>query len=192
MRAMIGMLSVVVSGVLFTGVTSTVAESQGRMPYRAAEQDSTQRRVPFRGTERDSMEARVQARMGMMLRNQLGMSDDQLRRFQETNRKFEGQRRALFEQEREVRTALIAALAATDTAKQQERVGTLLDRTMEVQRQRLQLLEAEQRELSTFLTPVQRARVFGMEEQIRRRTMEMREPPPRPMMPMMPRRPPGF
>lgn len=143
--------------------------------------------------QRDSLEARVRARMATMLRNQLGLNDEQLRRFQATNQKFEGQRRSLFEQERSVRRDLREALAAADTARQQTQVAALLDRTLQLQRQRLELVEAEQRELATFLTPVQRARLYGIEEQIRRRMMEMREGRTRPARPMGPggRRPDG-
>lgn len=125
--------------------------------------------------QRDSLEARVRARMGLMLRNQLGLNDEQVRRFQATNQRFEGQRRELFEQERTVRRELREALSATDTTRQQAQVAALLDRTLELQRRRLDLIEAEQRELATFLSPVQRARLFGIEEQIRRRVMELRE-----------------
>lgn len=186
-------LLVAACAVAFAGLSSTAA-AQDRRPEPTPAQ-------------RDSLEARVRARMAMMLRSQLGLSDEQLRRFQATNQKFEGQRRSLFEQERDVRRDLRTALAASDTAQQQARVATLLDRTLQLQRQRLELVEAEQRELATFLTPVQRARLFGIEEQIRRRVMEMREQqgdrPVRPMGPGLrrpggdgptpgaPRRPPG-
>ena len=40
--------------------------------------------------------------------------------------------------------------------------------------QRVDLLESEQRELARFLNPTQRARLLGMQEQMRRNAMEMR------------------
>jgi Spy/CpxP family protein refolding chaperone len=40
---------------------------------------------------------------------------------------------------------------------------------LDVQRQRLELQQKEQTELSEFLTPEQRARYIGMMEQLRRR-----------------------
>jgi hypothetical protein len=49
-----------------------------------------------------------------------------------------------------------------------------MDRAIRVQRSRLDLLETEQRELSAFLTPTQRAKYMGMQEQLRRRADEMR------------------
>ena len=125
---------------------------------------------------RDSLEARVRARMALMLRTQVGLDDEQIRRLQATNRRFEGQRRELFNQERRVRAELRSALAS-DSARD-ARIAPLLDRTIQLQRQRLDLLEAEQKELATFLTPTQRARLYGMEEQMRRRMQEMRDARP--------------
>jgi hypothetical protein len=112
--------------------------------------------------------------MAEVLRTQLGLSDEQMRRLAIANRRFERQRVALFAQEREVRTSLRSELELGDSARSAE-VSSLLDRMLVLQRQRLELLEAEQKELATFLSPIQRAKYFGMEEQIRRRVMEMRE-----------------
>ena len=140
--------------------------------------------------ERDSLEARVRARMGQMLRNQLGLTDPQVRQLQTTNRQFEGQRRTLLQEEREVRVGLRGAIESGDST----RVSAMLDRMFALQRQRLDLTEAEQKELATFLTPVQRAQLFGLEEQLRRRMAEMREDrmDPRPPQARRPdARPPG-
>lgn len=125
-------------------------------------------------SERDSLEAQVRARMALMLRTQLGLTDEQMRRLVASNRRFERQRIVLVTQEREVRTSLRQELEAGDTTRSPQ-VAALLDRMLVLQRQRLELLESEQKELATFLTPIQRARYFGIEEQIRRRVMEMRE-----------------
>jgi periplasmic protein CpxP/Spy len=129
---------------------------------------------PAARMQRDSLEARVRQRMGQVLKTQLGLTDEQLRRLQATNQRFEGQRRALFAQERDVRAGIRAEIASGDTTRNAQ-ISALLDRMIQIQRERFDLLEAEQQELATFLTPVQRARYFGMEEQIRRRMTEMRE-----------------
>jgi hypothetical protein len=127
---------------------------------------------PAPAAERDSLEARVRARMGQMLKTQLGLSDEQVRRLQATNQRFAGPRRQLIGEERQVRGDLRRALErGGDTTV----VGGLLDRVLDLERRRLALAEEEQRELATFLSPVQRARLFGMEEQLRRRMMEMRQ-----------------
>jgi len=142
------------------------------------------------GAQRDSLESRVRARMAQVMRTQLGLNDDQVRRLQATNRRFEGQRRQLFEQERRVRIELRAAIEIGDTT-QNASIGPLLDRTIQLQRERLDLLDAEQKELSTFLTPLQRARLYGFEEQMRRRVQEMQEGSGRPGGANTPRRPTG-
>jgi Spy/CpxP family protein refolding chaperone len=140
--------------------------------------------------QRDSMETRVRVRMMQMLKTQLNLTDDQVRRLGATNRRFEGQRREMFEQERRVRFDLRQALSEGGDTTQ---VASLLDRMLTLQRERVSMMEAEQRELATFLTPVQRARLVGLEEQIRRRMTEMREDRSAPARQMGPggRRPDG-
>ena len=147
----------------------------GAVPVTATAQD---RPLPPRGTvQRDSLEQRVRLRMAQMLRSQLGMDDEQIRRFQATNRRFEAQRVGLFNQEREVRGELRQLIESADTT-QHQRIGTLLDRTIQLQRQRIDLQDAEQKELATFLNPAQRARLYGIEEQLRRRMEGLRDGPP--------------
>jgi hypothetical protein len=136
------------------------------------------RPVPPRdAAQRDTLEQRVRQRMAQMLRTQLGMSDEQIRRFQATNRRYQVQHVGLFNQEREVRAELRGLIEGGDTT-QYQRIGTLLDRTIQLQRQRIDLHEAEQKELATFLNPVQRARLYGIEEQLRRRMDDLRGGPP--------------
>lgn len=126
------------------------------------------------GQQRDSLEQRVRSRMANILRTQLGLTDAQMVRLRQSNERFEARRRELFQREREARGALREVMRSRDTT-QQAQVGELLDRVVAVQRQRAELAEEEQRDLATFLTPMQRARYFGMEEQIRRRVEEMHE-----------------
>jgi hypothetical protein len=57
----------------------------------------------------------------------------------------------------------------------QSQVGTLLDRMTKVQRQHVDLQEQEQAELAKFLTPMQRARYFSLQDDFRRRTQAMRQ-----------------
>lgn len=93
-----------------------------------------------------------------------------------TNQRFEGRRRLLLDQEREVRASLRVQLDRGDSANAAQ-VATLLDRMLQVQRDRLAVTEQEQRELAAFLTPMQRARLLGLQEQIRQRIEGMRLPP---------------
>ena len=123
---------------------------------------------------RRELERRFRERFGELIRSRLNLTDAQMTRLEATNRRFEGQRRELFMQEREVRAGMRDALQDTASAATQERVAPLIDRALKLQRQRLDLVESEQRELANFLTPVQRAQYFGMQEQLRRRVEEMR------------------
>jgi hypothetical protein len=45
---------------------------------------------------------------------------------------------------------------------------------LQIQRDRIELQIAEQRELSTFMSPLQRARYAALQEQIRRRLQGLR------------------
>lgn len=122
--------------------------------------------------ERDSLEARVRARMAQVLRTQLGLNDEQMTKLAATNRRFEADRRRLTMEERRTRFQLRQEMSQGDSVNQ-ARVGELLDAILRLQRERLTLVEQEQRELATFLTPRQRAQLFGLEEQLRRRMEEM-------------------
>jgi protein CpxP len=144
-----------------------VVSAQAPQPQRQAQPQPV-------SAERDSLERRVRVRMSQLLRTQLGLSDDQMRKLQAANGRFEVRRRELFQQERNVRGELREAMRTGDTTDNAA-ISSLLDRMIAVQRQRVELMESEQRELATFLTPLQRAKYFGMEEQIRRRVMEMRD-----------------
>jgi len=125
--------------------------------------------------DRDVMKKRVQERFGALIKERLQLTDSQAVRLAETNRRFEEQRRMLIQQERDVRMSLRDELMAQDQQRaDQERIATLLDRAIRVQRQRVDLLESEQRELARFLNATQRAKLLGMQEQMRRNAMEMR------------------
>ena len=128
------------------------------------------------GVPRESLEARVRSRMTQVVRTQLGLTDEQARRLAATNQRLDGRRRALVNQEREARASLRVQLDRGDSANAAQ-VSTLLDRMLQLQRSRLELMEEEQRDLATFLTPVHRARFLGLQEQVRQRLEGMPLPP---------------
>ncbi|MCC6319471.1 MAG: hypothetical protein IT361_17500 [Gemmatimonadaceae bacterium] len=124
--------------------------------------------------DRATLEKRFHERLEAVLRQRLGLTDDQVRRLQDANGRFEARRRDLFTEERQVRTDLRRAVGSDSATATNDEVAALLDRAMRVQRQRFDLMEAEQKELATFLTPIQRARYFGLLEQVRRQMDDMR------------------
>ena len=126
--------------------------------------------------KRQMLEQRLRERTGEIVRRRLQLSDDQMTKLQNTNRQFEPQRTSLLMREREVRRELRQLLMSTTA--DQNRVGVLLDQAMQIERQRLDLTQNEQRELAKFLTPVQRARLFGLQNELRRRAQELRNRQP--------------
>ena len=124
---------------------------------------------------RQQLERELRERTGEIVKRRLELNDAQMARLQATNRQFEVKRMELFAREREVRQALRQELAANEQANQ-SRVSQLIDQTLTLERQRLDLLQDEQKELASFLTPVQRARLLGIQAELRRRAQDMRRP----------------
>lgn len=123
--------------------------------------------------DRAQLEQQIRNRIANQLKNQLKLSDDQFSKLQATNKRFEEKRRLLVEQERDARMSMRDLMLAGDTTNQ-AKVSGALDKMMLIQRQRFELVEQEQKELAGYLTPMQRARYLGMQEQMRRRIDEFR------------------
>jgi hypothetical protein len=124
--------------------------------------------------DRAQLEQRLRQRMGQVLKNRLGLNDAQMTKLQETNKRYDEKRRILVDQERDIRMSLRDEMLRPDSARQPQ-VGGLLDRMVKVQRQRVDVFEQEQKELSGFLTPIQRLKYFTVEEQMRQRMQQMRQ-----------------
>ena len=156
---------VLIACVVSLGAFSGVADAQRPGPDSAP-------------SRREILEQRVRQRMAVVVKQRLGLNDDQMRRLGEVNRDIEGQRRQLNEQERDLRVGLRGELVRGDSASQ-DRVARFVDQLIDVQRRRIDLLSREQRALSAFMTPVQRAQYLGIQDQLRRRMEEMRGRPRR-------------
>jgi Spy/CpxP family protein refolding chaperone len=107
-----------------------------------------------------------------LLRERVGLSDEQLRRLGPVNQRYDARRQALFREEREARQALRRELSGE--AADQNRVSGQIDQLFALQRRRLDLAAEEQRELAAFMTPSQRARYLALQEHLRRRTEDVR------------------
>jgi hypothetical protein len=132
------------------------------------------------------MEQRIRERFGEVVRRQLSLDDEQFRRLRETNREFEGMRRELGMRERSARTTIRDELARGDAADD-ARVNAQMQELLKLQRERVALNEREDAKLGEFLSPAQRAKYFGLQDQLRRRVDDMRRqammgggPPPPP------------
>lgn len=121
---------------------------------------------------RPLIEQRLRERVAEITRERLQLDDAQMAKLQAVNARFAPQLAAVVAQERETRHQLRAQI--TVASPDQNQVGGLLDSILRLQKQRIALLESEQKDLAAFLTPVQRAKYMALQAQIRRRAEELR------------------
>jgi Spy/CpxP family protein refolding chaperone len=152
----------VIAVISFAAMSSTVFAQQQQPPAGA-------------NPRRDMLEQRLRQRTGEVVQRRLQLTDDQMTKLQSSNRQFERQRSDLIARERQIRRDLRTQMQAEKP--DQNRVSQLLDQTMQLERQRLDLVQSEQRELAKFMTPVQRAKLFAIQTELRRRTQELRNRP---------------
>ncbi len=144
-------------------------------PWRAmSAQVAGQLQTPAAGSpeERAQLEQQFRHQLAQIVKERLQLSDDQFRKLVETNQRYEGQRRDLVKQERDILLGLRSEQQSA--TPNQQRVSQLIDQRLQIEQQRLAITQQEQRELGTFLTPVQRAQYGALQEQIRRRLQEIR------------------
>ena len=123
---------------------------------------------------RVALEGQVRQRIAVMVKERLQLTDAQAQQLQETDARLEQRRRELMQREQRLRRDLRQQLAPGAAADQQ-RVASLLDQVMAVHRERVTLIEQEQRELARFLTPIQRAKYLGLQSELRSRIEGMRQ-----------------
>jgi hypothetical protein len=143
-----------VASLLLTGLVS--------FPGVSTAQDRSGR---FRG-DREALERQFRERLAAVIKARLGLTDEQMRQLSEVNAKYEKLRADLVRRDRANRLAMREELMQR-TNPNQDRVNQLLLEARRLARERLDLSDAEQDELAKFLTPVQRAMYFGMQEQMR-------------------------
>ena len=122
---------------------------------------------------RAEMEQNFRAQLSQLLRTQLGLSDEGMRQLSDVNQRFDRQRRDLLRREMMARRSLREEAMRGDSANG-GRIDQFLAEQFKIERERIDLTEAEQRELAKFLTPVQRAKYLGVQEQIRRQMDQLR------------------
>jgi Spy/CpxP family protein refolding chaperone len=122
---------------------------------------------------RQQLEQNVRVRLSNLLRTQLGLNDDQMRQLSDVNQRFDQQRREMLRREMMTRRSLRDEVMKQDSANA-GRIEQLLTEQFKIERERIDLTESEQRELGKFLTPVQRAKYLGVQEQIRREMEQLR------------------
>lgn len=120
-----------------------------------------------------ALQSRVRQRLAAVVKQRLGLTDDQVRQLAAVNASYEGRRRDLMVRERTARVAIRRELQRGQSADQKAVDGALSD-LFRIQRTRIDLAEQEQRDLAKFMQPAQRAGYLALQEQLRRRVEQMR------------------
>ena len=170
-------LGVGAAGVLL--LTAATAQAQIRPRAEAAlprnSGVSRNQQVPGQGAgaNRAQLEQRFQQTLYQVTRQRVGLTDEQMKRLVPVNQRFTTQRRAIQRQERQTRLALRDAIRDSSQVDQ-AKITEYLDRLLDLQRQRVELLAQEQKDLAEFMTPLQRAKYTALQEQVRQRIDQMR------------------
>jgi protein CpxP len=120
---------------------------------------------------RAALEEQFRQRTAKLTQQRLQLTDAQLEQLEQSNALFAPRLNQLAVQERETRRQL--RLEMTSDQPNQQHVSGLLDTALQLQKQRITLVEAEQKDIARFLTPVQRARYIGLQAQFRKRAQEL-------------------
>lgn len=154
---------------LASGVTSAQSQGRGGSGRRGGGEP------PSGNPQRGQMAAR--RAIERKVRVEVQPTETQLRQLQALDKRFEPQRVQLNREEIAARTEL-RQLMVDSTNVNQATIGETLDRLVKFPRRRAELMEAEQKELSTILSPLQRAKYLSIQEQVRRQIERGRGGPP--------------
>ncbi|HEY4735743.1 MAG: hypothetical protein ACJ79J_09240 [Gemmatimonadaceae bacterium] len=127
---------------------------------------------PNAAANRPALEQQFRERVAKLAQQRLGLTDAQMGQLQQSNARFGPRLNQIATQERETRQQLRVELTST-TEPNQQHVASLLDASLQLQKQRIALVEDQQKDLARFMTPVQRARYIALQQQFRRRADEL-------------------
>ena len=128
--------------------------------------------APTTKADRPALEQQFRERVAKLTQNRVGLNDAQMAQLDQSNARFAPQLAQVAAQERETRRQLRLEMTSTGEPNQQH-VSDLLDTSLRLQKQRIAIIEAEQKDLARFMTPVQRARYIALQGQFRRRAQEL-------------------
>ena len=122
---------------------------------------------------REEMRRRIDSAFASRVRQELSLTEEQANRLRETGTTFGGRRRDLESRERALRDALEGQLQP-GVAANRDSVARLTDALVEMRGRYAQTFRDEHKEVSKYLDPVQRARLYMMRERLMRRAHEVR------------------
>jgi Spy/CpxP family protein refolding chaperone len=122
-----------------------------------------------RGNEQDreQLEQRIRAQMGRIMRERLGLDEEQSTRLAAVVQDFDGRRRELFTREQATRRRVEALLLEGDDDQTEAR--ELMTRMADLRLQEAQLFAAEQQALLQVLTPAQVLRLQELRQDLGQR-----------------------
>lgn len=179
---------------------STVASAQGAPPERALRGRGAAVERPAKAARAAAKDAKAaQGRGGAgdqqalarqlrqafsgVVRKKLNLTDDQARQLQASDRKFTQQRNQVLQSERQARLGLKAAMEDSSGTRDQAKIDQYMQQLVAAQHRRADILEAEQKEMAGYLTPLQRAQYQALHEQLNKRIAQYRQgitPTPQP------------
>ncbi|MFL5593002.1 MAG: hypothetical protein ACJ785_00135 [Gemmatimonadaceae bacterium] len=121
---------------------------------------------------RPALEKQFRQRLAKLAQQRIGLTDAQMAQLEQSNARYAPQLNQLAVQERDIRRQLRQELTSASQPNQQH-VSGLLDASLSLQKQRLAIVESEQKDLARFMTPVQRARYIALQQQFRARAREL-------------------
>jgi hypothetical protein len=116
----------------------------------------------------------IEDRFATRVKEELGLSDEQLAKLRATSVTYGSRRRELQARERLLRSALGAQMRP-GVAANQDSVSKLTDGLVNLRSAYAQTLRDENNEMATYLTPVQRTQLLAMRERFLRRIQEIRQ-----------------
>jgi hypothetical protein len=119
----------------------------------------------------DSLRHRIEERFASRVQQELGLTNEQTTKLKASSQTFGARRRELRGREHRLREALSAQLQP-GVAANQDSVAKLTDGMIELKLASAQAARDEMKDLSKYLNPVQRARLFVMRERFYHRVKE--------------------
>jgi Spy/CpxP family protein refolding chaperone len=139
-------------------------------PALAAQQDSPT--LPD-SAERERLQQEIERRFGVVVQRQLGLSNDQADKLRATEERFRMRRRVIMRQQVLLRFGLQEQMRPGQAANP-DSVRRLMDAMQANRGDLLRLDQDQDREMSGYLTPVQRAQYQMLRERLMRRLQEVR------------------
>ena len=177
MRASRLIVAALVLGASIVGAQDTGASSRTKPPLRpqlGRPGGAGRPGNPGPPNEQRALQARVRQAFAGVVRRQLNLDAAQMDKLRAVDVKYEQQRRAILRDERDARLNLRAAMQDS-TNVDQSKIAQLMDRLVQGQRKRADLLDGEQKELGEFLTPLQRAKYFALRERMNVKLQELQD-----------------